>query len=120
MREVKYRQLVDSKWHYFGFTRNVWTGPITSDPETFETIGQFTGFKDKNSVEIFEGDIWKREVYIGAIEFKSGQWILVVYIFDTPMRFLEFPNKAGTGKVIGNIYENSDLLKEVQNGNGNN
>ena len=71
-------------------------------------IMQYTGLKDKNGVEIYEGDIivghnHKGERGMGrAIEFTSNGWIA------QPNMMLWALNEP---EVIGNIYENKELLK---------
>ena len=80
-------------------------------------ILQFTGLRDKNGVEIYEGDI---VVLFGAnkpieIIFKNGSFGYCVPIHKDfcPIACNNYFNfKRLDIKVIGNIYENPELLEE--------
>ena len=72
-------------------------------------IQQFTGLLDKNGVEIYEGDILSYE----GIH-KVGDGISIVSFKDGSFRFGdEFADQdsANYYEIIGNIFENSELLK---------
>ncbi|TVL99550.1 MAG: hypothetical protein CV087_17475 [Candidatus Brocadia sp. WS118] len=88
---------------------------------------QFTGLHDKNGKEIYEGDIlrwWVSSTKRFAEELLVVEWGSVGWILKSPL-FSSFgvpkdrskcseANTIGyinSSEVIGNIYENSELLK---------
>ena len=81
-------------------------------------IMQYTGLKDKNRKEIYEGDILSIKIYSGdkvivegktVVEFKDGCFG-VIWGHDKAFLSLNSFFKAKF-EVIGNIYENPELLR---------
>ncbi|HAA4451531.1 TPA_asm: hypothetical protein GER72_02280 [Listeria monocytogenes] len=73
-----------------------------------ETIGQYTGLKDKNGKKIFEGDIcWEEygECY-GVVKFEEGKFL---YAWENIAEDLW--EVADSIEIYGNIHENPELLE---------
>ncbi|MEC3942085.1 YopX family protein [Enterococcus mundtii] len=81
---------------------------------------QSTGLKDKNGVEIFEGDIVKKtNGSIGYVVYLQQEAGFVVVLKKSDYRLGhrntgESYTEATNHEVIGNIYENPELLEEVK------
>jgi uncharacterized phage protein (TIGR01671 family) len=75
-----------------------------NDVATSLQIMQFTGLKDKNGKEIYEGDIvmLNGSKVPKVMEFRKGSFCLDYIYFGTEAYRME---------VIGNIYENPELIK---------
>lgn len=76
-------------------------------------LEQFTGLKDKNGREIYEGDIIKYSNLNYKVFFEYHQWVaLCPYYHKFHPPKLEYFSYASAGEVIGNIHENPELLKQ--------
>lgn len=140
MRDIKFRgQCLDGKWVYGMLAHamvkmgNVDIGYYISNsvgcPFAYEvrpeTVGQYTGLRDKNGKEIWEGDIFKddRGVVRSVFRVPGG-----LAIEDDPVSFgydhrapvypyspIADPQNASwlaqCCEVIGNIHDNPELLK---------
>lgn len=75
------------------------------------TVGQYTGLKDKNVTKIFEGDIvkgfWRGKICIYQIDYYNG---LTSFIGRASMKITTFGYDSEKIEVIGNIYDNPELL----------
>lgn len=123
MREYKFRgkRLDNSEWvegyfhkidnyndHKKAYIMPRYASTLYSYEVDPETVGQYTGLKDKNGVEIYEGDIvyipqWKSKY---KIVFKDG-----MYKCQGRSEFsLITANGEISCEVIGNIYDHKHLL----------
>ncbi len=129
MREIKFRawDKVCKKYFYDG---NLDNGDVlvihlngqveisnanTYKPDDF-ILEQFTGLKDKNGKEIFEGDIVKfedDEIGVGTIEYSiDGAVCFCVNRKNKYHQYHYFLISTTSYVVIGNIHENPELIQE--------
>ena len=123
---------VESNWVYGGIFQNNDGGDfaiiyqqepeIEKFPVYSDTVGQYTGLLDKNGKMIFEGDIIKEDDCIGVVKFGKyvnpcdpdllGGHIGFYVSFKNDLLRKELAYWSDISEVIGNIFDNPELLAE--------
>ncbi|KKK86293.1 hypothetical protein LCGC14_2764690 [marine sediment metagenome] len=134
MREIKFRAWQGGRFHYWGFIKSKYgddyefhsltdtNAEPLSMTEKMERSQQYTGLIDKNNIEIYEGDIVIFDNRTIGGELVRGE---VVWCDDNTLSRLEWGLRLhgerqgyyptdflGYLEVIGNIYENPELLNK--------
>lgn len=106
MRDIKFRAWDGKKMRGWGFVSPLMFASPPTESGAFDYPHmQFTGLKDKNGKEIYEGDILAKENVRARYEviFHKG-----VFCHEMMGAYHIFSGKEV--EVIGNIYENPELL----------
>lgn len=147
MREIKFRAWDKSRYRMVYDVQDIYEDDISGHfygcfgcmlQSNYLEIMQYTGLKDKNGKEIYEGDILSLDdvgeegyEYMEAFDFTNiavvvwneGRFELdkfaesdnsMVYDQMCSVCHEEFIVNFLNSKVIGNIYENKELLKEKE------
>ena len=82
-----------------------------------DTVGQYTGLKDKNGKRIFDGDVAKvlqgKDKDISYVGFENGAFMLYPKTGNIYERTLwEYWYNDWDVEVIGNIHDNPELLEK--------
>lgn len=135
-REIEYRGFDSREWRYGDLEYNrkddvarihtykddgSYNKQYLVDPYT---VGEFTGMRDKHGVKIFEGDIIKHPyvdpIFRDLVEPKEGDGVTSEVVFhdgafvvkydENDFIYLDAFTRHGYVEVIGNIYDNPELL----------
>jgi len=136
MREIEFRgkRKGNGEWHYGHYVEDfVSSDPYISNRQTEchviipETLGQYTGLKDKNGVKIFEGDVvsikyritrnphWGIPAEERIIMAEYDNETLSYGLFETMQECKGDCGEIVSVQVIGNKHDNPELL-EATNG----
>lgn len=134
MREIKFRGLsANGEWRYGDLSNDIKNSTAyynefsqricweySNQPVKNGTVGQYTGLKDENGTEIYEGDLfisWGGKIFVIVwLDYKAGLYAVDYNEWETYRNGGEAPidvdwiDNIWDLKVIGNIYENPELL----------
>lgn len=126
MREILFRGKFGNEWKY-GFLSIEPKGLVIKEPYKNEssnvwhidadTVGQYTGLTDKNGTKIFEGDIVKYGDTVHNVVFEQRNGTAYFGLVYSTLETLSFGYYQDLKQieVIGNIYDNPELLGDEEN-----
>jgi len=113
-REIKFRSFYNDKSMLFSDSYVNLCHFFELKPEDYPLM-QFTGLKDKNGIDIYEGDVLKINLFGDEwntyVRDYLGTLVVDVEGCDWNTTATSFLDDESELEVIGNIYENPELLK---------
>lgn len=121
-RPIKFRAWVEGEGHWFMTYDLAFDEyePLNDQLAYQENLMQYTGLKDKNGKEIYEGDIAKDfqgKLYYVLWDDAGFSWAWYQNNYPHGLyksagsETINWQRRIESCEVIGNIYENSELLK---------
>lgn len=134
-REIKFRgkDIETGEWEYGSLFQALGKYPAIAKPKPTadgklyyclaavnpDTVGQYTGLKDRNGKEIFEGDILVQEIQTNIGLFKDyfeARWesagFIGICLNNESKGFTDALESCTDYIVCGNIHDNPELLEE--------
>ncbi len=125
-REIKFRgkRLDNGEW-VVGHLVKMWNewhilamdDTNTAYPVDPDTIGEYTGLKDKNGREIYEGDIMEipetdfNAYIVGTVEYQEDSFFIQSHNGGSPWG-LQWSLRKHNAGILGIIHDNPELLKK--------
>ena len=121
MREIKFRawDIIEKKFVDYGFSVDFEDGSIYDDNQVTMNdveLMQYTGLKDKNGKEIYEGDIveWKylQTWHKNEVRWVGGGFVVTTSGFKDDLNEPQDLSLVSilNCEIIGNIYESEHLI----------
>ena len=123
-REIKFRgkRIDNREWIYGYAIYNQWHNTYKIDTGLYgvssatvdpSTIGQYTGLKDHNENDLYEGDVFTVGANKKVFECRFERGCFVAYLDGKQYGIIGELHEMYI-KVIGNIHEHPELLKQQQ------
>lgn len=116
-REIKFRAIVIDDEGEKRLEYNVWpcgkkvfveNGGFWMD---YERVEEYTCLKDRKGKDVYEGDVCQSLIK-GTIQFNDGSFCFVANERSWFLSDFVFNGKLSELEIIGNVFENPELLKQ--------
>lgn len=123
-REIKFRgkRLDNGEWvygyyvKYNDYSDNIHESIIDEYGYMYDvdlaTVGQYTGLKDKNGKEIYEGDLFHAG-YFGGNDVVLWDKENARYIGKTPHGYISYVGREPSAEIVGNIHDHPELINKA-------